>query len=450
MRSTFCGTVVLLISLTRAAVAGGPVPYEYRADLADTIDRLIARDLSSLAGFCKERHANPELSLHEKESAEAVAKRLEASGYEVTRGVGGYGVVGVMANGPGPTVLVRGDMDALPITEETDLPYRSTVTATGADGRPVGVMHACGHDVHMTYLVGTAAVLAETRKHWSGTVLVIGQPAEEIGAGALAMIQDGLFERFPRPDYCLTLHVSSEHAAGDIGYTSGWATANVDSVDITIHGRGGHGSRPSETIDPVVTAAQVIVALQSIVSRRVDPIEPAVVTVGSVHAGSKHNIIPHQAKMQLTVRSYTDDTRRLLLDGIREITINTCRAMGCKQDPDVVIRDDEFTPAGYNDPGLAAAAGDVMRKAIGDQHVTILPARMGGEDFGRYARHLEVPGFMFWLGTVNRQVFEAARAAGTQLPPLHSSTYVADPEPSITTGVKSVSSIALSLLDARD
>jgi hippurate hydrolase len=281
-------------------------------------------------------------------------------------------------------------------------------------------------------------------------VVIIGQPAEEIGAGALAMIRDGLFERFPRPDYCLTLHVASDQPAGDVGYSSGWATANVDSVDITIHGRGGHGSRPSETIDPVVTAAQVIVALQSIVSRRVDPIDPAVITVGSVHAGSKHNIIPHQAKMQLTVRSYTDQTRRILLDGIREVTINTCRAMGCKQDPDVVIREDEFTPAGYNDPALAAAAAEVMRRAIGDEQVVILPARMGGEDFGQYARHLKVPGFMFWLGTVNRQVFEAAQAGGPPLPPLHSSTYVADPEPSIATGIKCVSSIALSLLESPD
>ena len=221
-------------------------------------------------------------------------------------------------------------------------------------------------------------------------------------------------------------------------------------MDITIHGRGGHGSRPSETIDPVVTAAHVIVALQSIVSRRVDPIDPAVITVGSVHAGSKHNIIPHQAKLQLTVRSYTDQTRRILLDGIREVTINTCRAMGCKQDPDVVIREDEFTPAGYNDPGLAAAAAEVMRKAIGDERVEILPARMGGEDFGQYARHLKVPGFMFWLGTVNREVFKAARGGGPPLPPLHSSTYVADPEPSITTGIKCVSSIALSLLESRE
>jgi metal-dependent amidase/aminoacylase/carboxypeptidase family protein len=199
-----------------------------------------------------------------------------------------------------------------------------------------------------------------------------------------------------------------------------------------------------------VTAAHVIVALQTIVSRRVEAIEPAVITVGSVHAGSKHNIIPSEAKLQLTVRSYTDKTRRVLLDGIREVTVNTCRAMGCTSDPDVVFRDDEYTPAVYNDPGLAAAAADVMRKAIGGEHVLVIPARMGGEDFGRYARHLEVPGFMFWLGTVNRQAFDAARASGVSLPSLHSSTYVADPEPSITTGVKCMSSIALSLLDSRD
>ena len=449
MRSAIC-LAVMVLSLTQMATARGPVAVEYRADLASTINQLTERDLDELLEFYRDRHANPELSLQEEESAKRVAQRLSSSGYAVTPGVGGHGVVGVLANGSGPTVLIRGDMDALPITEETNLPYRSTVTAIGTDGRPVGVMHACGHDIHMTYLVGTVAVLAETRDHWSGTVVIIAQPSEEIGRGALAMIQDGLFERFPRPDYCLSLHVSSDHPAGTIGYTSGWAMANVDSVDITIHGRGGHGSRPSVTIDPVVAAAQVIVALQTIVSRRVEPIEPAVITVGSVHGGSKHNIIPAEAKLQLTVRSYTDQTRKILLDGIREVTVSTCRAMGCTKDPDVVVREDEFTPAGYNDPALTAAAVEVMRKTIGAEQVSAVPARMGGEDFGRYARHLGVPGFMFWLGSVKLEVFEAAQAGGPPLPPLHSSTYLPDPAPTISTGVRCMASIALALLDSKD
>lgn len=394
MRSAIGLTAMMI--LASSARGDTTVRAEYRADLAPVVDKLVERDLEKLLEFYRDRHAHPELSLHEKESAEKVAGRLEALGYNVTRGVGGYGVVAVLANGPGPTVLVRSDMDALPVTEETNLPYRSAVTAAGGDGRPVGVMHACGHDVHMTCLVGTAAVLAETRNRWSGTLVLIAQPAEEIGKGALAMIAAGLFERFPQPDYCLSLHVSADRPAGTIGYTSGWAMANVDSVDITIHGQGGHGSRPNQTVDPVVTAAHVIVALQTIVSRRVDPIEPAVITVGSVHSGSKHNIIPNEARMQLTVRSYTDQTRKILLDGIREVTVNTCRAMGCTKDPDVIFRDDEFTPAGYNDPALTAAAVEVMQTVIGAAQVSAVPARMGGEDFGLYSRQLNVPGFMFW------------------------------------------------------
>jgi amidohydrolase len=375
MRSAIRLTAVMVVMLASFAQGDTTVRAEFRPDLAPVVNEVVKRDLESLLEFYRDCHTHPELSLHEKESAERIAQRLEAAGYAVTRGVGGYGVVAVLANGRGPTVLVRGDMDALPITEETNLPYRSVVTAAGADGRPVGVMHACGHDAHMTCLVGTAEVLAKTRDRWSGTLVLIAQPAEEIGKGALAMIQDGLFERFPRPDYCLSLHVSGDRPAGTIGYTSGWAMANVDSVDITIHGRGGHGSRPNQAIDPVVAASQVIVALQTIVSRRVDPIEPAVITVGSVHSGSKHNIIPNEATMQLTVRSYTDQTRKTLLDGIREVTINTCRAMGCTTDPDVNFRDDEFTPAGYNDPALTAAAVEVMQNVIGAEQVTAVPAR---------------------------------------------------------------------------
>ncbi len=422
----------------------------YRADLAPLIDQHVDRELSHLVALCKDLHAHPELSLQEKQSARRMARFFEAAGYETTTKVGGHGVVGVLANGPGPTVLIRGDMDALPLTEETDLPYRSQVKAPGPDGRPVGVMHACGHDIHQTCLVGTAQVLAELRGAWSGTVVVLAQPAEEIGKGARMMIEDGLFERFPRPDYCLGLHVADDQPAGQVGYTSGWAMANVDSVDITIYGRGGHGARPSQTVDPVVAAAHVIVALQTVVSRRVDPIEAAVITVGSVHAGSKHNIIPGEAKLQLTVRSYTNETRRVLLDGIRDITIHTCRAMGCPRDAKVVVREDEFTPAAYNDPALTAALAGVMREVIGVESVVERPARMGGEDFGRYAKHLNVPGFMFWLGSVDKERFEASRQPGAPtLPPLHSSKYASEPAPTIGTGVRCMTSNALALLGGK-
>jgi len=442
-------TLLLSVSVTAtSAPADEGVKATYRADLGATIDQKIEQDLGGLVEYYKDLHRHPELSLNEHESARKIAQHLKAAGYSVTANVGGTGVVGTLPNGPGPTVLIRADMDALPVVEETDLPYRSQVTATGTDGQTVGVMHACGHDIHQACLIGTARVLAHTRKRWSGTVMIVAQPAEEIGAGARMMIEDGLFERFGRPDYCVALHASASHPVGTIAYTPGWALANVDSVDITIYGQGGHGSRPHETIDPVVAAAQVIVALQTIVSRRVDPVEHSVITVGSVHAGSKHNIIPNQAKMQLTVRSYSDETRRILLDGIRDVTVNTCRAMGCTKDPKVVLTKDEFTPATFNDPDLAEAAAGVFRQVLGHEHVLRIKPVMGGEDFGRYAAHLSVPGFIFWIGSVERGLYEASEnPGGPSLPPIHSSKFAPDPEPTIRTGVRCMSSLALSLLE---
>ncbi len=452
LRPALLGTALGLaaVIVASAAYAGGDVKTTYRADLAAVIDRQVEKDLGDLLTYYKDLHSHPELSLQEMESARKVAEHLKAVGYAVTTNVGGYGVVGMLSNGPGPMVLIRGDMDALPVVEETGLPYRSTVTAAGTDGQTLGVMHACGHDVHQTCLVGTARVLARTRDRWRGTVMIIAQPAEEIGTGARMMIEDGLFERFGRPDYCLALHVSASHPVGTVAYTPGWALANVDSVDITIHGQGGHGSQPHQTVDPIITAAHVIVALQTIVSRRLDPVEPGVITVGSVHAGSKHNIIPNEAKLQITVRSYTAESRRLLLDGIREVTLHTCRAMGCTKDPDIVIKEDEYTPAAYNDPELAAAAADVFRQVIGEEHVQQIKPVMGGEDFGRYARHLDVPGLLFWVGAVERGLHEASQhPGGPCLWPIHSSKFAPDPEPTIRTGVRCMSSLALSLLESK-
>lgn len=441
----------MIVATALNVQAKPPVRATYREDLAPVLTREIDRRLEAWVAFYKELHRNPELSLHERESSKKIAQRLGAAGYDVTPNVGGFGVVGVLRNGAGPTVLIRGDMDALPVIEETGLPYRSQIEVVGAGGQSVGVMHACGHDIHQTCLVGTSQLLAHTRDHWRGTVVAIAQPAEEVGKGALMMIEDGLFDRFPRPDFCLALHVSSTQPAGEVGYVPGWCNANVDSVDVTIHGRGGHGSRPNDTIDPVVMAAHVIVALQTVVSRRVDPIEPAVITVGSVHGGFKHNIISNQAKLQITVRSYTQQTRRILLDGIRQVTIQTCRALGCRRDPDVVIREDEFTPAAYNDPDLSAAAATVLERALGADRVLLQKARMGGEDFGRFARHLGVPGFMFSLGSVTAARYDQSlRPDGKPLPSLHSSLYFPDPEPTIRTGVKGLASIALALLEPKE
>lgn len=418
------------------------------AQSSTAIESHVKSSLADLVTFYKDLHANPELSLHEQKSAGKIAKRLRSAGFNVTEGVGGHGVVGILKNGDGPTVLVRGDMDALPVTEETGLPYRSRVTSKKPDGSTVGVMHACGHDVHQTCLVGTAELLANLREEWNGTLMIIAQPAEEIGRGAKMMIDDGLFDRFPKPDYCLAQHVSANLPTGRIGYTPGWALANVDSVDITIYGRGGHGSRPHEAVDPVMTAAHVVVAMQTIVSRRLDPIDPGVITVGSIHGGSKHNIIPNKAHLQITVRSYTDEARKTLLDGIREVTVNTCRAMGCERDPDVSVLESDFTPATYNDPKLAAHAAKVFGSILGEDNVLEVKAQMGGEDFGRYPKHLNVPGLIYWLGAVKESTYAKSKEPnGPPLPSIHSSKFAPDPEPTISIGVRCMSSLTLSLFN---
>ncbi len=410
------------------------------------VDAWVAEHRAELLEFYRERHRHPELSLHEERSAAAVAERLAAAGYEVTTGVGGTGVVGVLRNGGGPTVLIRGDMDALPVTEETGLPYRSRETVTSDDGVTLGVMHACGHDLHMTHLVGVATVLADLKSRWQGTVVAVAQPAEELGLGAAAMLSDPAFERLPRPDACLALHVMPDIPAGEVGITSGWATANVDSVDITIFGRGGHGSRPHETVDPVVTAAEVVLALQTLVSRQVDPMEAAVVTVGSLHAGSKHNIIPDEARLQLTVRSFSDEVRQVLRDGIRRITVGTCRAMGCPKDPDVSFRDEEFTPSGYNDPQLAERATRVMSAVLGADRVHATRPLTVGEDFALFARTLEAPGLMYWLGAMPPDLVAAAGRGEAELPALHSGTFAPDAGPTLATGIRCTAALALELL----
>lgn len=435
-------------SIFALALAVFPTPSNEPATPAparEALERTVKSALPDLRAFYLETHANPELSLHEEKTAERTAKALEAAGFQVTRKVGGFGVVGVLKNGDGPTILIRGDMDALPVVEETGLEYASTVKTKGKDGADVGVMHACGHDMHQTVLVGTARTLAALKDQWRGTVLAIAQPAEEIGVGAKAMIDDGLFTRFPKPDQAIALHVSNGRL-GSLSYASGFAFANVDSVDITIHGRGGHGSRPQDTIDPIVIGSHVVAALQTIVSRRLDPIEPAVVTVGSFHAGSKHNIISDTAKLEITVRSYKEDVRQKILDGIREITINTARAYGAKKDPDVVLRDAEFCPATYNDPKLATHARDLFRSLIGAENVIEEPAMMGGEDFGRYSKELGIPGFMFRLGTISGERLDAYAKEGSGVPSLHSSRYWPDVDPSIELGVKALSSLAIDLL----
>lgn len=438
----------LVISICLCINAGAMAAGGVSASVKGRLDACIDSHLEDWVGFYKTAHASPELSNDEMESATRVADAFFAAGLDITREIGGHGVVGVIRNGEGPVLLIRGDMDGLPITEETGLPFASRVKVTRPDGTRTGVMHACGHDVHQTVLIATARSLSALREHWRGTVVFVAQPAEEIGQGARRMIEDGLFKKFPKPDNCIALHCAPELPAGKVAYTSGWALANVDSVDITVFGRGGHGAYPHKSIDPIVTASQLVMALQTIVSRRIDPREAAVVTVGSFHAGTKHNVIPDTATLQLTVRSYGDETRQKLLDAIRQIANDVCATAGCPRPPEVRILEDDYTPATFNTPELATHAGRVLRDSLGAENVLETKPVMGGEDFGRFAPAAGARGFMYWLGIVEAGRYAASKApGGDPLPPLHSSKLSVDPIPTIRTGVRSMTCLALSLLN---
>ncbi len=405
-----------------------------------------------LLDFYKHLHQHPELSFQEAKTAALLARQLAEFGFSVTEEVGGHGVVAVLANGDGPTVMLRMDTDGLPVKEETGLDYASIEQAVEQDGRNVSVMHACGHDVHMSVVTGAARQLASQRDAWQGTLVVIAQPAEERGAGARLMLEDGLFERFPKPDYNLSVHTIATLPAGKVGYIAGWMMANVDMVDIHLGGVGGHGAYPHTTNDPLVLAAAIVMDLQTLVSREVPPTEPAVVTVGSIHGGTKHNIIPDEAQLQITVRSYTDAVRNTLLTGIERIATHQAMAMGFGQDqlPEVTIRD-EYTPALWNDPALVQRSVAAMSSAIGADRLVEIPAEMGGEDFSRYGRTADkIPGFMLRLGTVPQSLYDASQRGETSLPSLHSARYAPDPVPTLDTGVKALTAAAMDLLAKPD
>lgn len=434
---------------TLAAAAGALALLAAPAMAQEDLDQKIEEDYSYLHDLYTWFHQNPELSFHEQQTAARLAEEMRALGFEVTEGVGGHGVVSVMENGEGPTVMLRADMDALPVKEQTGLPYASSKTVVDDKGNEVPVMHACGHDIHMTAFVGAARRLVEMRDSWSGTLVMINQPAEERGAGAKAMLDDGLFERFPTPDYNIAFHDSASLPAGVIGYAKGWALANVDSVDITIHGIGGHGAYPHTTKDPVVLSAQIINDLQTLVSRVVSPLEPAVVTVGSIHGGTKHNIIPDRVDLQLTVRSYTDEVRQQLLEGIERIAVNSGRVAGLPEDklPEVEIQLEEYTPATYNDEALAERVIGSFREAGVSDVIMETPPVMGGEDFSLYGRTEEnIPSFMFWVGAVDPETYRQAQESGESLPSLHSPFFAPKPRPTIETGVRAMTIAALELL----
>ncbi|MEA1996223.1 MAG: amidohydrolase [Gemmatimonadota bacterium] len=417
---------------------------------AQGLDRLVRDDLPGLMEMYRERHLTPELSYFEKNTSEKLARELSELGFEVTRPVGKfpggeytcYGVVAVMENGEGPTVLVRTDMDALPIDEKTGAPFASTVRMKDVSGEEVSVMHACGHDMHQTVLVGTARVLTRMKDRWSGTLIMIGQPAEERGSGARAMLADGLFERWPVPDYCLAEHVDPTIETGKVGYCAGYAMANVDMLNITIHGVGAHGAKPHQGRDPVVIAAQVINALQTVVSREIDPVEPAVVTVGSIHGGTKHNIIPDQVHLQLTVRSFSPAVRQTIIEAIERITVNTCRAAGLPEELMPVIGGGhEYTPSLYNDPALTDSTARAFRIEFGEENVVEIKPATSGEDFSEYGRtpH-KVPILMFRLGSAEPGSDPKAR------PGLHSPFFIPVTEPTIITGVRAMTAAVLNLM----
>jgi hippurate hydrolase len=432
--------IALASILASSALAAPPLPKEQ-------IEAAVKKDASSLEELYKTFHAAPELSLMEKETARRFADELRKSGFTVTEGVGGYGVVGVLENGKGKTLLLRTDLDALPVKEETGAPYASTVQTKDRTGATVNVMHACGHDVHMTCVVGTARALSNLKDQWQGTLVVIGQPAEELGIGARTMLMDGLFTRFPRPDYCLALHVDHELETGKVGYVPGYSHANVDSVDITIRGIGGHGAQPQATKDPIVVAAQVILALQTIASRERHPRDPVVVTVGSIRGGTKHNIIPDDVKLQLTVRTYTDETRKKTLEAIERITKGIAAAAGIPEDlePNVTVTS-EGTPSVYNTPELVMRVADVCRAIVGTDNVVERDPTMGGEDFGRYGRgEKSIPICMYRLGATNPKRVAESKQTGTPLPSLHSSKYLPEIE-SIRVGTVTMTAAAIDLL----
>ncbi|MGA7615094.1 MAG: amidohydrolase [Thermoanaerobaculia bacterium] len=435
-------------------LAAAPLAAQSRE--ASGLDSKIDAELPALVTTYQSLHAAPELSGHEEKTSAFFADRLRKLGFNVIDHLGryedpdlkGYGVAAVMKNGDGPVVLLRTDMDALPVTEQTGLPYASTVKSKNASGEMVGVMHACGHDIHMATMLGTATVLSEMKDRWHGTVVIIGQPAEELGKGADAMLRDGLYEKVPQPDWVLGLHDSSDLPAGLVAYCPGYALANIDSVDITIRGVGGHGAMPEKTKDPVVLAAETILALQTIVSRERSPLDPVVITVGSIHGGTKRNIIPDQVVLQLTVRTYKDEVRKRVLESIARVSKGLAMAAGMPDDrmPVVTVSKNERGDALYNDPELTARLAAVWKKGFGDDQVVQIPPEMVSEDVGHFGLDRKIPVLQFRIGAVDPAKVEASRESGVPLPPLHSSQFAPVPAPTIRSGVKAFALAVFELL----
>ena len=419
-----------------------------------SIDAMIERDMASMLSTYKMLHAGPELSHREEKTSLFFAGELRKLGYTVTERLGkfdnaewtGYGVVAVMKNGAGPTVLVRTELDALPVEEKTGVPYASKVRVKNDAGVEVSVMHACGHDIHITSLLATAKILSELKSQWQGTLVLLGQPSEESGDGARALLKDNLYTRFPQPDFAIALHDKPDIETGKIGYTPGYAMASATSIDIKIRGIGGHGSAPETTKDPVVVAAQVVLALQTIVSRENSPLEPAVVTVGSIHGGTRYNIIPDEVNLQLTVRTYKEDVRQKILASIERIVKAAVLSAGIPEDRGPIIKVSEGTKSTYNEPKLLERLMPALQRALGAENVVQMPAMMASEDFGYLSLDQKIPATIIWLGASDPPKVKAYRETGAPLPGLHSALFAPVPEPTLRTGVKATTATVLELM----
>ena len=436
------GMKILLTAVSAFALSTVPAS-------ADPLHGAIVRDLPGLMEIYRDFHANPELSFQEVRSAAKLAAEARKAGFEVTEKVGKTGVVAVMRNGPGPVVLIRADMDGLPVIEQTGLAFASKRRGTSTAGVESGVMHACGHDTHMTAWIEVARLMAANRKNWSGTLVMIGQPAEEVGLGARAMLDDGLYTRFPRPKYALAFHDTGDLPSGVIGTVPGFALANVDSVDLTVRGLGGHGAYPHTTKDPIVLASAIVTRLQTLVSREISPFEPSVVTVGSFHAGAKHNIIPDEAQLQLTVRSYGDEQRQRLLDGIARIAKGEAMAAGMPEErmPTMVVRE-PHTRATWNTPDYTRKINSLLSAHLGEARVVETSPTMAGEDFGEFGRadneHIETT--IVWVWGRRSEEIEQARREGRQLPSLHSPSFTPEADKVIAAGAEALAFTALALM----
>ena len=434
-----------LLACGAAGFGGTPA---VRDTLREEVHRRVRDEYPALFRIYTNLHAHPELSFMETQTAAFVAGELRALGFAVTEKVGNTGVVGVLTNGPGPTVLVRADMDGLPIRETSGVPYASTDTVKDLAGKDQPAMHGCAHDTHVTGLVGTARLLTALKDRWAGTLVLVAQPAEEIGAGARAMLADGLYTRFPKPDFAVALHTFSLLPAGVLGYGEGPVYAHVNSADVVVRGVGGHGSRPDTTKDPVVIASEIVLALQTIVSRELKPGTPAVVTVGTIHGGLKRNIIPDEVKLELTLRAFDEKVMAHLVAAIRRITAGIARAAGVPEDRlPVVTLTPEAIPVTFNDPALTRRLVGAFTAWLGPDRVRVEPPTTGGEDFSEFGRAMpRVPLCIWWVGATDPARFEEAERTGVPLPSNHSATFAPVPEPTLRTCVTSMTAAVLELL----